>query len=89
MDNTIAIKNTEIGKNLYFLKPVLTFEEGCSYTGLSKSKMYKHTSLGNIPFYKPEGKKIYFKTEELNHWMLRNRSESNLEISRRAAKASL
>jgi len=75
--------------SLYFLKPILTFEEGCEYTGLSKSKMYKHTSSGNIPFYKPEGKKIYFKTEDLNNWMLRNRSASNEEIERSAAKQSL
>lgn len=74
---------------LYFLKPILTFEEACKYTGLSKSYMYQHTSNGNIPFYKPEGRKIYFKTKELEDWMLRNRSASKEEIRSSAAKHSL
>lgn len=80
-------KNIE--EKLYFLKPILTLEEACKYTGLSKSYMYQHTSAGNIPFYKPEGRKIYFKTEELKEWMLRNRSASNDEIKSKAAKHSL
>ena len=79
----------DIADQLYFLKPILTFEEGCQYTGLSKSYMYKHTSAGNIPFYKPEGRKIYFRRVDLDHWMLRNRQDSNEEISRKATKHSL
>lgn len=86
-------KETELPKEvtdqLYFLKPILTFEEGCQYTGLSKSWMYKLTSTGKIPFYKPEGRKIYFKKSDLEDWMLRNRQSSNAEIERKATKHSL
>lgn len=78
-----------ITDQLYFLKPILTFEEGCKYAGLSKSYMYQHTSNGNIPFYKPEGRKIYFKTKELEDWILRNRSASSEEIRSRAAIHSI
>ena len=78
-----------IAEKLYFLKPILTFDEGCLYTGLSKSYMYKHTSNGNIAFFKPEGRKIYFKREDLENWMLRNRQSSNEEIERRATQHSL
>jgi excisionase family DNA binding protein len=73
---------------LYFLKPILTFEEACKYTGLSKSTMYKKTADNGVPFYKPE-KNIYFKREDLDNWMLRNRHDSNEEISRKATKHSL
>ena len=79
----------DVSDQLYFLKPILTFEEGCRYTGLSKSYMYKHTSAGNIPYYKPEGRKIYFKKAELEEWMLRNRQSSNTEIKRKATKFEL
>ena len=58
-------ESKKLAKDLYFLKPVLSFEEGCEYTGLSKSWMYKLTSTGKIPHYKPDGKRLYFKTEEL------------------------
>lgn len=67
-------------------KEVLTFTEACKYTGLSKSKMYKHTSSKNIAFYKPEGKIIYFKRSELEAWMLRNRHSSKAEIEIAANK---
>jgi len=78
-----------IAQQLYFLKPILTFEEGFKYTGLSKSCMYKKTALNEVPFYKPEGKNIYFRRVDLDHWMLRNRQDSNEEISRKATKHTL
>ena len=85
----IAQRVAEIAiSKIYFAKPILTFDEGCMYTGLSKSYMYKHTSNGNIPFFKPEGRKIYFKREDLENWMLRNRQSSNDEINSMLAKQS-
>ncbi len=53
-------------------KPVLTFEEGCEFTGLSKSYMYKLTHRNKIPHFKPHGKNIYFSREELEKWLLKN-----------------
>ncbi len=61
-------------------KEVLTLEEACVYTGLSKSKMYKHTHQREIPHYKPQGKKIYFKREELISWLLSNKVKTMQEI---------
>ena len=40
-------------------KKVLTFDEACDYTGLSRSYLYKLTSSGVIPHSKPNGKIIY------------------------------
>ena len=74
------IKET-LDKFLEQIKPVLTFEEGCNYCGVSPSNMYKHTSANRIPYYKPEGKLIYFKRNELDEWMLRNRQSTGEEMA--------
>jgi len=66
-------------------KEVLNFNEACQYLELSQSHLYKLTSAGSVPHYKPNGKKLYFKRTELDNWLLRNRSISNDEIEQRAA----
>ncbi len=73
----------------YYLKPVLTLKEACKYSGLSKSWMYKLTHRGEIPFYKPANGKIFFKREELESWLLRNRSSSSEEIKRKAQNLAM
>lgn len=65
-------------------KTVLNFDEASVYTGLSKSHLYKLTSTGGIPCYKPTGKKLYFNKEELDNWMLRNKKLSQDEIDDKA-----
>ena len=65
-------------------KTVLSFEETARYTGLSKSYLYKLTSGGGIPFYKPQGKHIYFNKEELDKWLLRNRNTTSEEMDSQA-----
>lgn len=65
-------------------KTVLNFEEASVYTGLSKSHLYKLTSTGGVPCYKPTGKKLYFNKEELDKWMLRNKKLSQNEIDDKA-----
>jgi excisionase family DNA binding protein len=66
-------------------KKVLNFNETCTYLELSQSHLYKLTSTGSIPHYKPNGKKIYFHREELDQWLLRNRSDSQDELEQQAA----
>lgn len=79
----------QILENLHNQKTVLTFNEGCKYCGISQSSMYKHTSTNNIPYYKPEGKLIFFKRNELDEWLLRNRQSTNEELERTASTYSL
>lgn len=67
-------------------KGVYTFQEGCNYCGVSASFMYKQTSRGKIKFYKPEGKIIFFKKEDLDTWMLRN-PQSTLEEQQESANS--
>lgn len=66
-------------------KQVLNFNETCKYLELSQSHLYKLTSTGAIPHYKPNGKKIYFNRPELDQWLLRNKIESQDEIEQQAA----
>lgn len=67
------------------LKEVLNFNEACRYLEFSSSYLYKLTSAGKISHYKPNGKKLYFKREELDSWVLRNRNNSQDEIEQQAA----
>lgn len=60
-------------KNLYLSKKVLTFEEACSYMGISESLLYKLTAAKEVPHYKPRGKMLYFDKEELDSWLLQNK----------------
>lgn len=65
-------------------KTVLTFDETALYTGLSKSYLYKLTSSGGIPCYKPSGKILFFNKSELDDWMLQNRKATTLELETKA-----
>lgn len=65
-------------------KNVLTFDEACDYTGLSRSYLYKLTSSGKIPHSKPNGKVIFFDKEKLNKWLLKNARKSADEIKEEA-----
>lgn len=65
-------------------KKVLTFDEACDYTGISRSYLYKLTSSGVIPYSKPNGKVIFFDKEKLNKWLLRNARKSVDEIEEEA-----
>lgn len=89
MDSNILEKLERIEKLLEtqqaMQKQVLNLNDACIYLELSQSHLYKLTSNGSIPHYKPNGKKLYFKREELDTWLLRNRSNSIDEIEQEAA----
>jgi excisionase family DNA binding protein len=65
-------------------KKVLSFDEACQYTGISRSYMYKLTARGEIPFSKPRGKLIYFDKEKLDKWLLSHQSKSRDELKNEA-----
>jgi len=65
-------------------KQVLNFNETSIFLEVSHSHLYKLTSTNAIPFYKPTGKKLYFQREEIEAWLLQNRSKSNSEIEQEA-----
>lgn len=61
-------------------KEILTFREGCRYCNFKASHMYKLTSQNKIPFYKPNGKLIFFRRSELDAWLLHKRMTPQLEL---------
>lgn len=61
-------------------KTVLSFDEAAEYTGLSKSHLYKLTSTGGVPCYKPTGKRLYFSKSELDSWLLENKKNCCEEL---------
>jgi excisionase family DNA binding protein len=68
--------------NLGFLaKEVLSFKEALAMLDISASMLYKLTHKRAINFYKPSGKLIYFKKEDLINWMLGNKHETCKEVS--------
>lgn len=86
MANEILIldKLTEIAQKLdeqnMLQKPVLNFNEACKYLDVSPSHLYKLTSAKQIPHFCPQGKKLYFRREELDHWLQRNRQQTTEEL---------
>ena len=76
----------EILGKVVTMKPVLTMDEACEYTGKSKSAMYKLTHERKLPFSKPNGKCIYFSRADLEKWMMSNRVATAEEIADEATK---
>ncbi len=65
-------------------KEVLTLEEAATYTGLSKSCLYKLTSAKTIPHFKPNGKVVFFNREALEQWMMSNPVATVTDLNDRA-----
>ena len=65
-------------------KEVLNFTEAAVYLEVSHSHLYKLTSSGAIPAYKPNGKKLYFNRKELDTWLLSNKQVSTGELEEQA-----
>jgi excisionase family DNA binding protein len=81
----ILQKLDEIQAQLLGNKKVLNADEAAAYTGLAKSYLYKLTAKNMIPFSKPSGKLIFFSTEDLDNWMLSNRTSGYMERVTKAA----
>ena len=85
MDNSLIIERfNRLEKLLAGHKEVLTFNEACDYTGISRSYLYKLTSLGKIPHSKPNGKMLFFEKRKLVEWLLQNKRKSQDEIEAEA-----
>lgn len=78
----IIARMEKIESALYCIKGTLNFKEAREYLALSNSQLYKLTRSGDIPFYKPTGKLIYFNKQELDEWMCRNHSEENADCEK-------
>lgn len=65
-------------------KEMLTIDDAVKFTGLSKSSLYKMSFNRDIPVYKPTGRKLYFKKEDMINYLHQNRVMSGKEIEQQA-----
>ena len=70
--------------SLLAAKNVLTIDDVALLTGLSKSHIYKLTCSKQIPFYRPNGKLVYFDRAELESWLKQNRVNTTEEAEQQA-----
>lgn len=63
--------------SLLAAKNVLDIDDMVALTGLSKSYVYKLTYRKEIPYYKPNGKLIYFDRQEVENWMRQNKVDKD------------
>lgn len=64
-------------------KEVLNIEDLSLMTGLSKSRIYALVNERKVPYYKPNGK-LYFKKSEIEDWLLQNRVPTQAEVDSQA-----
>lgn len=62
----------------------LNIEEAAEFLDVSKSYLYKLTSKGEIPHYKPAGKRIYFLVDDLLDYIKSGRVKTKDEIEKEA-----
>ena len=91
MDSDLAKYVAELEKRVRNLeekfdsgKEVLTLQEAAQYMGIARSSLYKMTSNQTIPFYRPNGKLIFFERDDILTWIRRNRVFSTEEIEEEA-----
>lgn len=65
-------------------KEVLTLEETAVLTGMSKSSLYKMTHRRELPYYRPNGKLIYFERADILKWLRSNAIKSEEQIEEMA-----
>ena len=57
-------------------KKWLSIDEAADYLELSKSRIYELTSNRKINFYQPGGKRIFFREEDLDAWVISGHKET-------------
>jgi len=62
-------------------KNILTVDEVINYTGFSQKQIYKLTSSRQIPHYKPSGRKLFFKKDEIDEWITQGRVKPLCELN--------
>ena len=85
-NKSIEQRIEELESLVYESKNVLSFDEASKFLSLSKSYLYKLTSAGLIPHYKPQGKMIYFEKNILEEWLRQNPVKTQAQIASEAQK---
>ncbi len=67
------------------VKQWMNVPETAAYLSISSSKIYKLTSTMEIPHMKL-GKLLYFRKEQIDEWLLKNKVKTRAEIEEEANK---
>lgn len=62
-------------------KNILTVDDLMDYTTFSQKQIYKLTSTRAIPHYKPSGRKLFFKKDEIDDWINKGRVKTINELN--------
>lgn len=65
-------------------KTMLTINEAAVFLGMTTDGLRAKVKKRELPYYKPNVNRLYFKKSELNDWMQQNRSKSIAEIESEA-----
>lgn len=65
-------------------KEMLTVSEAADFMNVSKSTLYKMSFNRDVPVYKPTGRRVYFKRDDLVNHLKQNRIMSKQEIEQEA-----
>ena len=57
----------------------LSVDEASAFTGYSRNYLYKLIHQKRIPYFKPMGGRVFFKAEELENFIFRNRQGADYE----------
>jgi excisionase family DNA binding protein len=66
------------------IRQPMNIEDASKFLGYSKAYLYKMTCNRQIPYYRPNGKKIVFKKSELEEWIFKHRIKSHEDIEKEA-----
>lgn len=66
-------------------KSMLTINEAAFILGMTTDGVRAKVKNHDLPYYKPNINRLYFKKSELEDWMMQNRSKSMAEIESEAA----
>ncbi len=83
-NETLEKRLTDIESCLFLKKEVLNIDEVVAFTGFKKGYIYKLTSMGRIPYYKPLGKRLIFNKKEIEDWLFQQKKVTNTEPESRA-----
>ena len=77
-----SLLQIELGK-----KEVFTLDEAVKYSGISKNYLYKLSSRGDLPVFKPTGKLIYIDRKDLIAFLRRFKKNESIDAGALADSA--
>jgi excisionase family DNA binding protein len=80
-----AIDKLNSGGPIAQLNDPMNIKELAAYLKMSLSAIYKFTSTDTIPHYK-NGKRLFFKREEINEWIFTTKINTAYDIEREATE---